>query len=312
MLQDYKVTIKIKMAGQAVDLNPKDPKRKAARSWCFTVNNYEDIAHEHDTFEAWPVEYIVVGEEVGAEGTPHLQGAVTFTKPFFLTGVKKLHPWAHWEVMKAKDKADAFEYCKKDGVFWEKGEYKSQGARSDIKKVYEEAKAGRSFKEFALTHEPGYQALKCFQLVRRAIAPDQIVRTVNWYYGETGSGKSRAAADAGAYFMNKHGAFWSEYNGEGIVCLDDLRPTDLSRGELLRMLDRYPYELSIKGKTDWWLAHTIFITTPLTCEQFWDAMKGSADDKVGQLLRRVTTVKEFIIDAELQRSEEVVPEGADE
>lgn len=302
------------MAGQAVDLNPKDPKRKAARSWCFTVNNYDDISEEHANFESWPIEYIVVGEEVGEEGTPHLQGAVTFSKPFFLTGVKKLHPKAHWEVMKAKDKSTAFDYCKKDGVFWEKGEYKSQGARSDIKRAYEMAKAGKSFKEFAYEVEPGYQALKTFEVLKRFQTPKEIVRTVHWFYGETGTGKSREAAAGGAHFLNRQGGFWSSYNGEPVVCFDDLRPTDIGKADLLRLLDRYPYELNIKGRTEWWSAHTIYITTPMTPAEFWDRMKSDGGDKVGQLLRRITHVREFTIedDAELHRSEEVVPEGADE
>lgn len=290
-------------------------KGKAARSWCFTVNNYEDLSKEHANFETWSVEYMVAGEEVGEEGTPHLQCAVTFKKPYFLTGVKKLHPRAHWEIMKASDKSAAFDYCKKDGVFWEKGELKTQGARSDIKAAYAALKAGKSFKDFALAEEPSYQALKVFDLVKRTLAPGEIVREVLWYYGETGTGKSREAAAAGAYFMNKHGAFWSGYNGEKVVCLDDIRPSDLTRGELLRLLDRYQYEISIKGSTQWWLAERVFITTPLTPEQFWGEMKGRAEDAVGQLLRRIDHVREFKADDDevvLVRSEEVVPEGMDE
>ena len=42
-----------------------------AKNWVFTINNYkEDEKVPHKDV----VDYMVVGKEVGAEGTPHLQG----------------------------------------------------------------------------------------------------------------------------------------------------------------------------------------------------------------------------------------------
>lgn len=84
------------------------------KTWCFTINNWEN--EEYNQIKLWPdVSKGVVGKEVGEKGTPHLQGAVTFKKAMTLTGVKKLHPTAHWEKANQKDKA--FTYCLKDGKF---------------------------------------------------------------------------------------------------------------------------------------------------------------------------------------------------
>lgn len=289
-----------------------------ARSWCFTLNNY--TAEEEESIRTWEseIQYVVVGHEVGEAGTKHLQGAVNFKGTRRLAAVKKLLPRAHWEPMKAKG-AEGFDYCKKDGDWWDIGEYKGQGKRSDLEIVYDAVQKKKSLASVAFEHHLGYQALKTAQLLKGMVKPSAIVRNVIWCYGPTGTGKSMEAYEAGAHFMSREGAFWTEYNGETIVCLDDLRPSEITRGLLLRILDCYPIQVNVKGRMEWWYAETIYITTPFTPKQFWEQMKGAMDDKVDQLLRRITTVKEFIPggnpaedDAaiDLVRSEEVVPKGA--
>lgn len=96
-----------------------------SRSRCFTFthNNYPNTDLE-DQLEC---KYIIYGKEVGASGTPHLQGFVSFDNPSTLTAVIKKLPGCHVEVAIAPDQA--IEYCKKDGDFTERGSYMTQKAK---------------------------------------------------------------------------------------------------------------------------------------------------------------------------------------
>ena len=89
-----------------------------SRAWCFTLNNYssDDIALLLGKVEDGFFRYVTFGEEVGENGTPHLQGFAYFADAKSMSAIiKKLrglsHP-AHWEKMvSTPDKCIA--YCHK-------------------------------------------------------------------------------------------------------------------------------------------------------------------------------------------------------
>lgn len=91
-------------------------KPRTARSWVFTVNNYEELPDLTPTEEN-KIVYAVYSEERGENGTPHLQGMCKFKSPVRLTHLKAMHPVlarAHVEVMRGTpDQARA--YCMKTG-----------------------------------------------------------------------------------------------------------------------------------------------------------------------------------------------------
>jgi hypothetical protein len=62
---------------------------------------------------------IVYGKEVGAAGTPHLQGAISFKAAKTLSAAIKALPGCHVELAKSMEHAAA--YCKKDGLVTERG-----------------------------------------------------------------------------------------------------------------------------------------------------------------------------------------------
>lgn len=85
------------------------------RAYVFTHNNYPSTDME-DNLEC---KYIIYGKEVGASGTPHLQGFVYFVNAMSLSAAIRKLPGCHVEV--AKSVEAAIEYCKKDGDFTERG-----------------------------------------------------------------------------------------------------------------------------------------------------------------------------------------------
>lgn len=150
-----------------------------AKTWVFTINNYtdEDVALMH----TWSTEVarIAASKEVGEEGTPHIQGAVTFKTAKRLSAVKKLHSRAHWERAKAKD---AFLYCVKEGseVIVQTGG--GQGTRSDLLDAKAMVDGGASVRELWEAHFPvmarySRAVLEYKNIVEAAGAESEVIRT---------------------------------------------------------------------------------------------------------------------------------------
>jgi Putative viral replication protein len=85
-------------------------KSEKSRRWCFTVNNY--TPDDERLMQTLPCKYIVYGNEVGENNTPHLQGFVIFEGTKTMVAMKKIHPTSHWEITK-KTSETASNYCKK-------------------------------------------------------------------------------------------------------------------------------------------------------------------------------------------------------
>ncbi len=90
------------------------------RKWCFTVNNYTqwDIDTLLSAFKKLPTTIYVFQEEKGEprfgegpNGTPHLQGVVSYKNAVRFTTLKTLCPRGHWEKCKNWDASKA--YCSK-------------------------------------------------------------------------------------------------------------------------------------------------------------------------------------------------------
>lgn len=70
--------------------------------WCFTLNNYtiEQIEHLEQVFRH-ECKWYVFQEEVGANGTPHLQGNLCLHVRQRMTQLKTIDPAIHWEPTKS-------------------------------------------------------------------------------------------------------------------------------------------------------------------------------------------------------------------
>lgn len=135
--------------------------------WFFTLNNPGgDLETLCTHFEFLGAEY-VIGEEVGASGTPHLQGWIKLKKRQRLSEMIKINKRIHWEP--TRNFEAAMKYCQKDG------------------KVHTNIKTKAPIK----TYRPdGWWADEIESLVLEEPHP----RTVHWYWEpEGGIGKSALA-----------------------------------------------------------------------------------------------------------------------
>lgn len=115
------------------------------RSWCFTMNNYtdEDVTRLEGLHGTNDVVFIVFGKETGDNGTPHLQGFIQFEgrKRF---GQVKTILGSNPHLEGSRNVAASITYCKKDGVFFERGEcrVKAGGKRDEMEAFKDEVKSG--------------------------------------------------------------------------------------------------------------------------------------------------------------------------
>lgn len=86
------------------------------KKWCFTLNNYtkNEYLDILDTLESKKIDYII-GEEIGEQGTPHLQGYIESPKKIRWTELKLTNK-IHWEVARGSRDKNII-YCSKEGKF---------------------------------------------------------------------------------------------------------------------------------------------------------------------------------------------------
>lgn len=72
---------------------------KQGKAFMFTINNYvqADLEVCESLGRDVRVQYYAWQEEIGAQGTPHIQGYVVFKGRMRLKPLKQLMPRAHWE-----------------------------------------------------------------------------------------------------------------------------------------------------------------------------------------------------------------------
>lgn len=122
---------------------------------------------------------------------------------------------------------------------------------------------------------------------------------VLWCCGGSGSGKSRFARSITSphvqYWAGLNGKWFDGYNQEkSVVVFDDIG-FDLNPKAILRLLDRYPVRVEVKGATRPFTPHLIVITNIDGPQQWWDNLCAAhkVRESSAQLLRRVSVTATF-------------------
>lgn len=249
-----------------------------ARAWCFTINGKEE---ELDFFELelkHPIRYAVWQFETGEQGTLHIQGYVELAQAHRMAKVKKILGFnAHVE-KRLGTREQARDYCMKEegrvaGPFeigeWVKG---GQGKRCDLADIYQKIISGADDIALLDAH-PGtvirnHRGISWarFSLQARDSKSRRRFLKVIVYYGDAGTGKTRAAYDGyepNIYCLSKGNGsnIWFDgYNGESCLLLDDFYGW-IPYGFLLQLLDIYPLRLEVKGGHTWAAWTTVIITS---------------------------------------------------
>lgn len=250
---------------------------------CFTLNNYTE--EEYIKLQEWDaVSYIILGKEVGAEGTPHIQGYAELTSRKRMTTLKKFNPRIHWESLKSTGLC-ASNYCKKDGDYWEKGELKKPTEKREMKDWIDMVKTKKM--RGILENPPSMSVIRVMEKYLTYLEPMRNTKpTVYWLWGASGCGKSKKAQEmAGEDVYWKDGEkWWDGYDGQKTIIIDDFRASNMKFNYLLRILDRYPMRVEVKGGYRQLNSDVIIITTIVHYSKCYQNLD---NEPLEQLKRRI-------------------------
>jgi hypothetical protein len=266
-----------------------------SRHWVFTTNNYtsEDEDCLQELGEGDRTEYLCYGRETGDSGTPHLQGYIIFTSRKTLSQVRRLVRRSHLEKAKGSPR-QCKEYCEKDGDFYEWGDCPStgRGKRNDLHELWQKAKDGVSLK--ALSDSHGTSFIKYYRGVERVrtlhSSTRQWATEVYVFWGPTGTGKTKRAFELCSDPYVHSGSSWFDgYDGQGDVIFDDFGGSEFKLTYLLKLLDRYPMQVPIKGSFVQWKPKRVFITANYHPDDWYPNAK---PEHKAALKRRISVIDE--------------------
>lgn len=270
-------------------------KPKRSRTWTWTLNNYtnDDVERLMNKSED-DIKYLTFGKEIApTTGTPHLQGYVMFNNARSFNSAKAYISTRCWIAASKGTAIQNHVYtCKDDDVFTI-GTLPQQGKRNDLNKVREMVKDGDSMEKI-LENTDSYQGARYAELCKKYISKKRDWKTkVLWFWGKTGTFKSRTAFDLlkeDVWVSGETLKWWDGYDGQKNVIIDDFRADNAKFHTMLRILDRYPYQVEIKGASRQLLAENIIITCPYHPK---DVYKNRTDEDINQFLRRIECIKYF-------------------
>lgn len=256
------------------------------RNFTLTFNNYPDTTLV-DTIQC---KYIIYAKEVGASGTPHLQGFITFLSPKTLSAAIKALPGCHVEI--ARTLTAAINYCKKLDAetllptqeFTERGtpplEPKEKGLKEKLrwKRILDAAEKGDT--DWLKQEEPQVYLLHDRALERAHKKARKTPQTLEgetlhheWKFGPPGTGKSWTARkeNPGAYIKDPKTQWWDNYRGESTVIIDDFDKYQVSQGgDMKRWLDIYPFQAQYKGGSELIRPEKIVVTSNYHPKDIWE------------------------------------------
>lgn len=261
-----------------------------SKYWCFTLNNYTE-EEEKAFWDCARWTYIVIGKESGGETmTPHLQGYVELNTRVRLSTLKKLSSRAHWEVRRSTG-LKASEYCKKDGNWKEQGSLSINAVteRQSTKELVALAKE-KNMRQI-MEDPPNLSGIRLIEKYLTYCEPYRKQKPkVIWLHGETGSGKSQLAHFICCEIFGEDEVYWKDgekwwdgYDRHDAIIIDDFRASNMRFNYLLRVLDRYPMRVEVKGGYRQLSGKIIIITSIKSADNAYQL----DDEPKKQLIRRI-------------------------
>lgn len=264
--------------------------KQQSRFWCFTDFYVDD----EPVFVPSKMNYLIYAmEKCPTTKRLHFQGYMEFHKKQRQTAVVKFLSSQCRVFCRAGTQAQAIGYVKKpeskDGVSADnnrehgKPDVNEQGKRNDLHEAVSALKKNNNLREVAMEHtsvfvkfHSGLQKLSSMIYKNRDKndPPD-----VYWIYGPSGVGKSRTVWDMfkpdEVYPKDPMNKWWDGYVQQPVILIDEYKG-GWEPSYLLRVIDRYPMTVEIKGGS-MPLNSPVIVITSVT----------RPSDRTGEITRRV-------------------------
>lgn len=242
-----------------------------SKTWRYTLNNYTQ--RDIEQFKAFVCSRHRCALEVGEKnGTPHMQGYITFTVTYNMMGLKKLNKRVSWFECSASE-AFNLNYCTKGEIIIDV-DNREQGKRNDLLEITKKMKEGATMTEIAweypthyVRYNKGFEKLQFMLNKKKKFEKCQV--TVIW--GPTRTGKSTLAyeIDPDLFDAPCGQGFWMDgYDGEKTILFEDFEG-QIDYPTILRICDGHQLKCPIKGgfvSKNW--NHVIF-TSNKPPENWW-------------------------------------------
>lgn len=274
------------------------------------------------TFENPPenLRFVVCQLEMGEQtNKTHYQGFLITHNSIRMNQVKTYlqAPWVNVFPKPADAVEDIIKYCMKEEtrvegaepfILGEPPKASNKGKRNDLLNVHDAIINNKSLYEIAnsnplsfLRYTNNIRSVHSMFLGQRA---QTVLRdiSVEVLIGPPGVGKTQYACLKNGlencYILNTSAGqtvWWDNYLGQKCIILDDFYGTGLNWHMFLRILDKYPLQLQIKGSTTWAQFTKVIITSNRDWYQWYPGqIKGSQwKNQIGALYRRFSKILIF-------------------
>lgn len=234
--------------------------------------------------------------------TLHIQGYLKLKRSQRLSWLKRLDSSAHWEKRLGNDQ-QAIEYCSKedtrvDGPVFFGDWVTKQGSRNDLLKVKEMIDQGRTDQEVAeecfgsfIRYHKAFNYYRLIKMPKRYWPMEVYV-----FWGKSGTGKTRKVYDNedSIYTLPcaSNGIPWFDgYCGEECLLIDDFYGW-IKISFLLKLMDRYPMSVQVKGSMVPFVSKKIYFTSNKDiCDWYnWDQI---GHEVKTAFMRRITSKTHF-------------------
>ncbi|ATP66710.1 Rep [Rodent associated cyclovirus 1] len=277
---------------------------------CFTLHDYTESEYNGiiNVFKT-KCTYLIIGKEIcPTTQRRHLQGYMYIVILFIFRNLNKSYRFStikrlfctervHIELARGSD-TDNRRYCSKENDFFEYGTPSTNSRKSNtIQDATEAIRQGHNLQYVAENFDTIYvrhwRGLEKF-IEKIKPPPERDFKTfVKYFYGPPGTGKSRTALQEAKetnepIYYKPRGPWWDGYEQQPNVIIDDFYgwiPYD----DLLKILDRYPYRVPIKGSYQIFNSKRIWITSNIEPEKQYKHSHFIPE----ALLRRIDVIKLF-------------------
>lgn len=256
--------------------NDNSKSTNPSRRFCFTINNPESqlvlSPETHSIIRYCIWQY----ERAPTTGTPHYQGYLECFKPQRFSAIHKLPGFSTASFRIARGTAEQnVQYCSKDESRedgpWTYGTPGAQGVSDALTAVKRKLDDGATEEEIAddhfdvwVKHRNAFNAYKVLKSEKRSWKT-----RVVFLYGPPGTGKSSYIREHSPDVHWKSQDKWFDgFSGYSDIALDDFYGW-LPYTLMLRLMDRYPYDVEVKGAKIPFAPKVMYISSNKLPHQWW-------------------------------------------